>query len=131
MTNIMDNLIDYINNNLEPYTPVIVDFFQGSSEEIVCRHDPSSFKKTPYMDGSHIGVFKFEIRAKSLSAQKAVAQLNEFNEQFNLKNEFNIDPCEWVKIEPITTVRPVSITEKGEYIYATSYELEYEMEFKK
>lgn len=125
MIDIMDNLTDYINNELIPYAMCVIDVFQGELESVMCRREPSKIPETEYLDGSCIGLFKFSMHAKSVDSKKAVAQLDSFIDDFKTKGQFDISPLLWVKIKPLTSARFISKTDKGEYIYSSDFELEY------
>lgn len=126
MLNIMNNVINYMNNQLNPYSQVNIDMFRDDYEDIICRHEPSNIPETRYLNGNRIGKFNFSVYAKSLNGEKAVNQLNTFIDDFEIKTKFEIDPLLWVKIEPTTEVRFISKSDKNEYIYTSSFTLEYE-----
>lgn len=122
---IIVDLLDYINNNLSPYSSLTIDTFQASNEEIIIRHEPSTVKETVYLDKTRIGMFNFSILAKSLDASKAVQQLDNLIEQLNLFGGIDLNPFVWVKVEPVTSVRFISKTDKNESIYSVNFTLEY------
>ena len=125
MMNIIVELVAYINSNLNPYSNLVIDFFQGKLEEIMIRHEPSQIKEVQYFDGSRIGGFNFSLHTKSLNGKKATDQLYSFIDQLDLKGGLDLNPLLTVKIEPVTSVRFISKTDKNEFIYSSSFKLEY------
>jgi hypothetical protein len=124
MPNIIVELKEYIEANISLYAPLLIDFFQGNLQELMIRHEPSTYKTFSYLNGTSNGTFNFSINAKSLNGKTAVDQLNVLLSKLDLVNT-DISPLVTVKIEPISGVRLVSKTEKNEFIYSASFLLEY------
>ena len=123
MTNIIVELKEYIDSTFN--LSLLIDFFQAGLQEIMIRHEPSNIKETRYLDGSRVGKFNFSISAKSLNGKNAVDQLNVLTEGLDMITGVDLNPLLWIAIQPVTSARLVSKTEKNEFIYQASFELEY------
>jgi hypothetical protein len=124
MINIINSLADYI-DTLDLYSPLTIDSFKGDLEEIIIRHEPSSAKVVPYMDGSREGEFNFSIHAKSQDGAKSVDLLSRLITDLDIKDDLQLTDLIKIKIEPVTAVRFITKTDNLEYIYASDYKLTY------
>jgi len=126
MTNIISDVKDYIDNNITVYSNLLIDYLQASNNELMIRHEPSNVKETRYMDGSRIGMFNFSVTAKNLDSNVAIDQLNLITDELDLVNDLELDATlTFIKIEPNTSVRLISKTDKQEFIYSITFTLEY------
>lgn len=125
MINIMSSLQAYLTDNFDNFSTIVIDYFQGETEQIMLRHEPTQAKPVNYLDGSSIGTFNFSMHCKSLNGKTAVDKLNYYVEQLDLNSGFDLDPLTWVKIEPITTPRFITKTDKNEFIYSSNFSIEY------
>ena len=126
MTNIISDVKDYIDNNITVYSNLLIDYLQASNNELMIRHEPSNVKETRYMDGSRIGMFNFSVTAKNLDSKVAIDQLNLITDELDLVNDLELDATlTFIKIEPNTSVRLISKTDKQEFIYSITFTLEY------
>lgn len=120
----MTSLQQYV-NGLGLYSPLFIDAFTGSSEEMVIRHDPGTAKTVAYMDGSREGQFNFDILAKSEDPELASSQLSTLITSLDIRDDLQLTDLIRVKMEPVTTVRYVGKTESLEFIYSCGFTLEY------
>lgn len=120
----MASLQQYV-NGLGLYSPLFIDAFTGSSEEMVIRHDPGTAKTVAYMDGSREGQFNFDILAKSEDPELASSQLSTLITSLDIRDDLQLTDLIRVKMEPVTTVRYVGKTESLEFIYSCGFTLEY------
>jgi len=126
MTNIISDVKDYIDNNITVYSNLLIDYLQANNNELMIRHEPSNVKETRYMDGSRIGMFNFSVTAKNLDSKVAIDQLNLITNELDLVNDLELDATlTFIKIEPNTSVRLISKTDKQEFIYSITFTLEY------
>ena len=126
MTNIISDVKDYIDNNIVVYSSLLIDYLQANNNELMIRHEPSNVKETRYMDGSRIGMFNFSITAKNLDSKVAIDQLNLITNELDLVDNLVLDESlTFVSVEASTGVRLISKTDKQEFIYSITFELEY------
>lgn len=124
MTNIMNNVVDYI-DGLTLYSPLIIDAFMSDLEEIMIRHEAGSAKTTTYMDGSREGQFNFSLFTKSTDAEKASSQLSSLITDLDLVSGLKLTELLTIKIEPVSSVRFITKTENLEFIYSSDFVVNY------
>ena len=126
MANIISSVKDYIDANITVYSSLLIDYFQADNNELMIRHEPSNVKEIRYMDGSRIGMFNFSVTAKNLDSQVAIDQLNLITSELDLVDNLELDSTLiFIVVEASTGVRLISKTDKQEYIYSITFELEY------
>lgn len=123
---IIAELSAYLATKLTPYSTIYQDVFpKNSTEEILCRRDPSTAVERRYLDGSRMGNLVVSYYAKSTDMQKAVQQLDEIITALDLPSLTTVTSVLSIKIEPVNTPVFVSKTEALEYIYSAAFRLEY------
>lgn len=109
-----------------PYAAIKNNVFTGeSSEEIICRSDPSEPVVQRYLDGSEEGEQTFSYYAKSKNQATARNQCETFRHVLDLAEMQQLTGAVFGKIEPISAPVFVSKTDAGEYEYSVSFRLEY------
>jgi hypothetical protein len=126
MVNIISEVNKYLAKKLTPYATIFQNTFQyQGSEEIICRQDPSDAVETRYLDGKRSGIVNFSYYAKSIDQRKAREQLDNIINSLDLANMTEITGGLYVSIEAVTLPSFISKTETGEYIFSTSFRLNY------
>lgn len=128
MTNIINDINNYVNSKITPYALIRQNIFQASddeTEEIICRTDPSSLNESTDLSGKKSGAYNFSYYAKSIDQLKAETQLNDIIRVLNLSTYKNITNILSVKIDVLTSPLFVSFTEKQEYVFTCSFRLSY------
>ena len=71
-------------------------------------------------------MFNFSITAKNLDSKVAIDQLNLITDELDLVDNLVLDPTlTFIVVEASTGVRLISKTDKQEFIYSITFELEY------
>lgn len=116
----------YLLTKITPYATIRQDVFMwDSTEEIICRRDPSNALETRYMDKARAGAKTISYYAKSLDMTKAVDQLDAIIKALDLPGDVRLTEVLSVKIEPVSSPAFVSRTDKLEYIYTAAFRLNY------
>ena len=124
---ILDDIKNFINSKVSSYVEIKFDVL-GENESIIIRQLPSNSVVDRYMDGSRASDFDFQIFAKSLDQEKAIAQLKEYETVLDLPTMFKLTENCSVKIEPDTDVRFVLANPDKTVVYSNSFKLEYFIE---
>ena len=97
------------------------------SDGIMSLQDPGGTEQR-YMDKTRSGVFNFSYIARSTDRVKANSALVDIETVLDLPEFTEITGILEVKIEVTTTAHFVSKTEKDEFLYTNSFQLEYHTE---
>jgi hypothetical protein len=126
MHTVIKDVNDYVKSKLTLYATSFFTVFPNSStEEIIIRKDPSNAKEVRYLDGSRNGVVNFSYYTKSKSQQTAEEQLYKIEQVLDLAELTEIARGCFVKIDIVNSSVFVDKTEINEYIFTSSFRLEY------
>lgn len=124
MSNIIADLVDWVNGNIVNYATVYPDTLTDASDSICLRTEPGAVVEQRYMDGSRAGDYQFSAYCKSLSKETAISQLTEYIKKLDLE-DFNLTGRTNITCEPLTEPHYVSKADNGELIYTASFHLNY------
>lgn len=123
---IINEVNAFLITKVTPYALIKNNVFPGeSSEEIVCRSEPSSAVVERYLDGGEEGEQIFSYLCKSEDQATARNQCEAFRVALDLANVQQITGALFGKIDPITAPCFVSKSDSNEYIYSVSFRLDY------
>ena len=126
MHTIIKDVNDYVKEKVTLYAmPVLTLFQDNDADEIMIRQEPSNTVETRYLDGSRVGEINFAYFTKSDDQQKAEEQLYNIQSVLDLSCLTEIARGTFVKIETVTDTLFVQKTEKNEYVFTSSFKLEY------
>ena len=123
---IINELMEYINNTTD-LTITDVDIFQDElSEKLMLKATSSDANSSRYYSNSRIGQFSFDIYCKNSNSQLAVSRLNELEKVLDLPFGLRLkDDFQLIKGEIVQSAHILEKTEKNEFIYISSFNLEY------
>lgn len=123
---IITELMEYINSKTD-LSITDVDIFQNEdSNRIMLRQTSSDANTERYMSTSRVGNFAFDIYCKNTSSQTAVSNLTAIEKVLDLPFGLRLkDDFQLIKGEIVQSAHIVEKTEKNEYIYISSFSLEY------
>lgn len=126
MIDLINEVNIFLAKKVSLYSPVILNVFSElTTEEIICRQDPSNAIENRYMNGKKNGVINFSYYTKSIDQQKANNMLNDIITALDIQKITQITDGLMVRIEPVTLPVFVLQRESGEYIFTSSFKLEY------
>ena len=123
--NIIKELNDYLKTKLTPYAAIVQDAFPTNVEAIIARHDPSTAKEEPYIDGSFVGEQMVSYYARSLDAKKAREQLDAIILALDM-GEFSIAGGILVTCQVQANTMFISKSDTGAFVYMNTLKIEYE-----
>jgi len=125
MLNIISEVNVYLAKRTTLYAPIIQNVFKNTgSEEIICRTDPSTAVESRYLDGARRGGLNFSYYCKSKLQVTAREQLEKIITALDLER---VEITEGLTISVSVVTIPVffQLTDTGEYIFQSSFKLEY------
>lgn len=121
---IVEDILNFINSKTTSYAQIFVDVLEDG-EAIAIRQMPSNNKSQGYMDKSRTGEFDFEMITKSNDQQKAIDQLEVYEDLLDLPSFFILtDQCS-IKIEPLVSIRFIGTADDLRTTYASTFRVEY------
>lgn len=127
MVDILDDIITYIESQIQTYAPIkknVFLFFDGEYNEIIARQESGDGKETRYMDGSRNATPNISFYAKSKDQDLAQNELQKIIETLDLAN-VEVKNGLFITLQDQTTVWFDNKTEIGEYIFGCTLQLEY------
>lgn len=126
MINTIVKVNEYLSKKVSLYSHIMMNVFHDQgTEEIICRQDPSSANEVRYMNGKRNGVINFSYYTKSTDQQKANNMLNDIIAALDIQQITEISEGLFVRIEAVSNPVFVLKRETGEYIFTSSFTLEY------
>ena len=125
MTDIVKVINDYLTATISPYTAIYQDVFpDATTNEIMCRHEPTPTNVKRYMNGSVLGVlhFTYYCKSKSLPTIQTACQniINAIGgKRFDIENSLTID------VEQLSEPSFVERRDTREIIYTLPFEIQF------
>ena len=124
MTNIISELVTWVNANLTNYSTVLVDELSESYGSICFRTEPGDSSQMRDLLGNLYGDYQFAVYCKSESKEEAINQITYYIGSLDL-NQFPLTDRIEITCEPLTEPHYVSKADNGELIYTASFHIEY------
>ena len=125
MLNIISEVNNYLNSKITLYSTVIQNVFMNqSSEEIICREEPSEITSY-YYNNSYDTNINFAYYIKSNDMKKARDQAFEILDILAVADMNSITGGKFVSLRAITPPSFLEKTQSGEFIFTLRFVLNY------